>query len=331
MATAEQIKALLKSHADRDDTRFYSLAMQLAAKEARKGHTKFADEIKNIIEKSQVSNVKSVSSAPVQLKKVNSGELQGLLEHTSHSVRLNELVLSPEIVTRFEKVIFEQRQKDKLSRFGLAPSRKLMFVGPPGTGKTMSASMLATELKLPMYTIVLDSLITRFMGETASKLRSIFDHIAQTRAVYLFDEFDAIGAQRGAANDVGEIRRILNSFLMFVEQDNSDSLIVAATNHPELLDRALNRRFDQFISFSKPDQPQISELIKRTLALFDLSHVNMIPIVHTAFGLSAAEVTQACEDAAKEFVLHNDALVDEEILLAAIERRKSGKSLFNYE
>jgi SpoVK/Ycf46/Vps4 family AAA+-type ATPase len=330
MATAEQIKALLKSHADRDDTRFYSLAMQLAAKEARKGHTKLAGDIKNIIEKSQASNVKSVSSAPVQLKKVTSGELHGLLEHTSHSVRLNELVLSPEIVKRFEKIIFEQRQKDKLSRFGLAPSRKLMFVGPPGTGKTMSASMLATELKLPMYTIVLDSLITRFMGETASKLRSIFDHIAQTRAVYLFDEFDAIGAQRGAANDVGEIRRILNSFLMFVEQDNSDSLIVAATNHPELLDRALNRRFDQFISFSKPDQPQISELIERTLALFDLSHVNMSPIVHTATGLSAAEVTQACEDAAKEFVLHNDALVDEEILLAAFERRKSGKSLFNY-
>jgi SpoVK/Ycf46/Vps4 family AAA+-type ATPase len=330
MATAEQIKALLKSHADRDDTRFYSLAMQLAAKEARKGHTKLAGDIKNIIEKSQVSNMKSVSSAPVQLKKVNSGELQGLLEHTSHSVRLNGLVLSPKIVTRFEKIIFEQRQKDKLSRFGLSPSRKLMFVGPPGTGKTMSASMLATELKLPMYTIVLDSLITRFMGETASKLRSIFEHIAQTRAVYLFDEFDAIGAQRGAANDVGEIRRILNSFLMFVEQDNSDSLIVAATNHPELLDRALNRRFDQFISFSKPDQPQISELIERTLALFDLSQVNMKPILDTAAGLSAAEVTQACEDAAKEFVLHNDALVDEEILLAAFERRKSGKSLFNY-
>lgn len=330
MATAEQIKALLKSHADRDDTRFYSLAMQLAAKEARKGHTKLAEDIKNIIEKSQASNVKSVSSAPVQLKKVTSGELHGLLEHTSHSVRLNELVLSPEIVKRFEKIIFEQRQKDKLSRFGLAPSRKLMFVGPPGTGKTMSASMLATELKLPMYTIVLDSLITRFMGETASKLRSIFDHIAQTRAVYLFDEFDAIGAQRGAANDVGEIRRILNSFLMFVEQDNSDSLIVAATNHPELLDRALNRRFDQFISFSKPDQPQIAELIERTLALFDLGQVSMSPILDTAAGLSAAEVTQACEDAAKEFVLHNDALVDEEILLAAFERRKSGKSLFNY-
>ena len=117
----------------------------------------------------------------------------------------------------------------------------------------MSASVIATELKLPLYTVVLDNLITRYMGETAAKLRLIFDHIRQTRAVYFFDEFDAIGTQRGAQNDVGEIRRVLNSFLMFVEQDDSESIVLAATNHPELLDRALYRRFDDIIPFTRPE------------------------------------------------------------------------------
>ncbi len=328
MATAEQIKALLRSHVERDDSRFYSVALQLAAKEARQGHVKLADDIKKIVEKSQSSYIRSVPNEPVPLKRVNTGDLQGLLEYRPHSVRLNELVLPNDIVSRFEKIIVEQRQKDKLSKFGLTASRKLMFVGPPGTGKTMSASMLATELKLPIFTIVLDSLITRFMGETATKLRAIFNHISQTRAVYLFDEFDAIGTQRNASNDVGEIRRVLNSFLMFVEQDSSDSIIIAATNHPELLDKALHRRFDHFINFSKPGSLQIEKLIAQSLSLFDLENLTLSKIAEIASGLSSAEVTRACDDAAKEAVLHNDAVLTQEILSEAFERRKTGKALF---
>ena len=104
------------------------------------------------------------------------------------------------------------------------------MIGPPGTGKTMSASALAGEFNLPLFEIRLDGLITKYMGETAAKLRLVFDAIAEMRGIYLFDEFDSIGAQRSMMNDVGEIRRVLNSFLQFIEQDKSDSLILAATN-----------------------------------------------------------------------------------------------------
>lgn len=328
MATAEQIKALLKSHADRDDQRFYSIALQVAAKEARKGHHKLANDLKMAIERSQksVKGLNTPSSKPTPLVQQPSGELKGLLALTHSNARKNDLVLSEEVGGRLEQVLLEQRQKARLAQFGLYPRRKLLFTGPPGAGKTLSASVLAAELKLPLYTIVLDNLITRFMGETAAKLRLIFDHIKQTRAVYLFDEFDAIGTQRGATNDVGEVRRILNSFLLFVEQDHSESIVVAATNHPELLDKALYRRFDDIIKFDKPEPAQIKKLIENRLAAFDTLVLDWAALTRGAEGLSSAEVTRACEDAAKEAVLHHHAQVTTTLMIKAIERRQSGKA-----
>lgn len=323
MATAEQLKALLKSYADRDDQRFYSIALQVAAREARQGHNKLAGDIKELVEKSQKSAKPVVSSKPTPFANQPRGDLSGLLELTHPSVHINELVLSDEIRGRLDQVILEQRQKDRLAQFSLNPRRKLLFTGSPGTGKTMSAAMLATELKLPLYTIVLDNLITRFMGETASKLRLVFDHIKQTRAVYLFDEFDAIGTQRSSQNDVGEIRRVLNSFLLFVEQDTSESIILAATNHPELLDKALYRRFDDIIRFEKPGQAQIKTIMENRLATFGVQDVNWSEIITVAEGLSAAEVTRACEDAAKKAVLHHDTRISTELLFKALERRKA--------
>lgn len=327
MATAEQIKALLKSHAERDDQRFYSIALQVAAKEARQGHHKLANDIKSMVERSQM-NAKSLSASttkPTPLVQQPKGDLKGLLELTHSNVRRNELVLSHEVQDRIEQVLLEQRQKDRLAHFGLLPRRKLLFTGQPGTGKTMTAAVLATELKLPLYTIVLDNLITRFMGETAAKLRLIFDHIKQTRAVYLFDEFDAIGTQRGAQNDVGEIRRVLNSFLLFVEQDASESIIVAATNHPELLDKALYRRFDDIIKFEKPSKEQIRKLVENRLAVFDTGSLTWNQITSAAEGLSSAEVTRSCEDAAKEAILHHNAKITTALITKALERRQAGK------
>ncbi|WP_139558007.1 AAA family ATPase [Methylotetracoccus oryzae] len=326
MATAEQIKALLRSHADRDDPRFYSIALQVAAQEARQGHHKLASDIKAMVEKSQAAaNLRPATSKPTPLIQQPKGDLKGLLELTHAQIRGSELVLVRAVRERLDQVLLEQRQKDRLAQFGLFARRKLLFTGSPGTGKTMSAAVLATELRLPLYTIVLDSLITRFMGETAAKLRLVFDHIKQTRAVYLFDEFDAIGTQRGSQNDVGEIRRVLNSFLLFVEQDDSESVIIAATNHPELLDKALYRRFDDIIRFEKPGREQIQALVENRLALFETGSLVWDEITAAAEGLSAAEVTRASEDAAKEAVLHHAGKISTSLVIKAIERRHTGK------
>ena len=202
--------------------------------------------------------------------------------------------------------------------------RKLLLIGPPGTGKTMTASALAGELGLPLFTIQLDGLITKYMGETAAKLRLVFDAIRSTRGVYLFDEFDALGGERGHKNDVGEIRRVLNSFLQFLELDESDSLIIGATNHEKLLDRALFRRFDAVVQYSLPSQEIAAQVMRARLSLLDTTGVDWSRAASAAEGLSHAEITHACEQAAKNAILeHTTKLCDKELITALEDRRST--------
>ena len=219
MASAEQIKALLKSHMDGDDDRFFSVAMQVAAHEARLGHGKLAEELRSMIDEAKE---RRGASPPVPIGRPR-GELANLLEASYPKARLGEMILTDALADQIQRVIREQRHAGRIVEHGLSPRRKLLLTGPPGTGKTMTASVLAGELGLALFEVRLDGLITKFMGETAAKLRQVFDAKSRTRGVYFFDEFDAIGSQRGIANDVGEIRRVLNSFLQMIEQDRSHS------------------------------------------------------------------------------------------------------------
>jgi ATPase family protein associated with various cellular activities (AAA) len=217
MTTASHIVALVRSHVDGDEERFLSVARQLAAHEARQGHGKLAQELRELIDaaKGKSATVARRGAGPVPLAQPK-GELSSLLAARYSDIRLSTMVLGAELHERLARVITEQRQQERLRARGLAPRRKLLLVGPPGSGKTMTASALAGELKLPLFTVLYDGLIGKLMGETATRLRLVFDAIAVQRGVYFFDEFDAIGSQRSGPNDVGEIRRVLNSLLHFL-------------------------------------------------------------------------------------------------------------------
>ena len=322
MANAEQIKALIRSHADRDDTRFYALAMQVAAHAARSGHSRFAQELRKLIE-----TVRDRSSAAEKRGRVlhiaqPRGELAGILSVSSPRARLGDMALGSEVRTKLERVISEQRNRARLREHGLAPLRLLLLVGPPGTGKTLTASALGGELSLPLFAIQLDGLITKYLGETAAKLRLLFDAIQQTRGVYLFDEFDALGSHRAATNDVGEIRRVLNSFLQFLEADTSDSILVAATNHPALLDSALFRRFDLLIEYDLPTKAVIEKMIEARLSSFDCRSVRLQDATEKAEGLSHAEIARACEQAAKNAILRRSEVIEHGELIGALEERR---------
>lgn len=321
MASAEQLKALLKSHIDGDEAHFYAVAMQVAAHEAKMGHTNIAHELRTLIDnaKSNKQPLKDTRGAvPIVQPR---GELSSLLSVSYPKLRLPDMILDENINDRLARIIKEHRQIAKIRSFGLAPRKKLLLVGPPGTGKTMSAAVLAGELSLPLFVVRLDSMITKFMGETAAKLRLIFDAISQSRGVYLFDEFDSIGSQRGLNNDVGEIRRVLNSFLQLIEQDNSDSLLLAATNHPDILDHALFRRFDDVIEYGLPEHELLINALKAKLAVFNKSKIDWQKLAVSAAGLSYADITRACEDAIKDAIIHDRQKVSTNDVLKSLSER----------
>jgi SpoVK/Ycf46/Vps4 family AAA+-type ATPase len=324
MTTARHIVALLQSHVEGDEDRFLSVATQLAAHEARQGHGKLAQELRELIDtvKGKRETVGRRGAGPVPIAQPK-GELSSLLAARYSDLRLNSMVLTPELEHRLRRVLTEQRQQERLRARGLQPRRKLLLVGPPGSGKTMTAAALAGELKLPLFTALYDGLIGKLMGETATRLRLVFDAIAVQRGVYFFDEFDAIGAQRSGPNDVGEIRRVLNSFLQFLENDDGPSLIIAATNHPELLDKALFRRFDDVITYGLPDPEIARGILEAHLSTFDLKAVRWPEVLEAAQGLSQAEVARAADEAAKGAVLAGVDEIGGAALLAALAERKA--------
>lgn len=321
MATADQLKALLKSYAEGDDERFVAVSMQVASHAARKGQGKFAEELRALIDQAKLRQSTSKHERPVPIARAT-GELVGLLSATYPKVHLSDMVLSPATHTQLERIVTEYRQQHKLRARGLSARRKLLLVGPPGSGKTMTASALAGELNLPLLGIQLHAVITKFMGETAAKLRLIFDAMHQTRGVYLFDEFDAIGGARDLPNDVGEIRRVLNSFLQFIEQDDSDSLIIGATNHGSMLDSALFRRFDDVVRYDLPTRDLARQLIENRLSAFGINSLTWDDVLTATDGLSYAELARACDDAARKSVLDDDSQVRSENVLSALRERR---------
>lgn len=326
MASADHIKALLKSHLDGDDQRFYSVAMQLAAHEAKLGHGKLAEELRMLVDKAKQ---RRGASQPVPISKPR-GELAELLSVSYPKARLGDMVLDDALERQIQRIIREQRHAARILEHGLSPRRKLLLMGPPGNGKTMTGSVLAGELGLPLLQVRLDGLITKYMGETAAKLRQIFDATNQTRGVYFFDEFDAIGSQRGLANDVGEIRRILNSFLQMIEQDQSHSLIVAATNHPEILDRALFRRFDDLLHYDLPGIGHVAMVLESRLGRLATKGVSWERLAEASAGLSYAEIVRAAEETLKEALIEEaDSVSEADIRHMLEERRQISHRLAN--
>lgn len=325
MASANQIIQLVRHFTKRDDKRFLSVVLQIAAHEAKIGHTNFADELRRLVEHAKVTMETVEPEVPIvpsqSTARIDINNSTDLFSVSHPTVRVKDIFLSDLIESKLSRFLDENRNSKKIRQYGLMPRRHLLLFGPPGTGKTMSASVIASELHLPLFTVRMDSLMTKYMGETSAKLRSIFDYIRMHKGVYLFDEFDTIGSKRTIANDVGEVRRVLNTFLQLLDEHNSDSLIIAATNHKDILDHALYRRFDDVIEYENPTDMALESLIKSRFISFELVVVDFKSLLKSADGLSFAEVTKACDDAIK-YSLINDLKCVEQSLLESMLRER---------
>lgn len=311
MATAEQLKALIRAHFDDDNEKFKTVALQIAAHEAKIGHTSCAREIKNLVQNVKNSKKKVMPFA----KKLDT------LEQRDIYVDMLDIVLSELLESKVLRIINEFRKKEVLRKNGLKNRSKILLTGEPGTGKTMTASVIANEVNLPLYVIQIDKLVTKYMGETSVKLRQVFDYIEDCPGVYLFDEFDAIGSDRSIDNDVGEMRRILNSFLQYLENEDSFSLIIAATNNPSILDKALFRRFDDVLEYSLPDENQILRIMKNKLEGHSGKDVYDQEVMEVALGLSHSDIAKACEDALKYSIME-ETIIDKKIMIGVLQNRR---------
>ncbi len=313
MAKADQIKALIRSHIKNDEEHFATIALQLAASEAQRGHANLAKDIRELIDRKSKNNLKVVS--------INQ-DLDDLVISVASQKKNNLLFLEDKLQDKFDRIVNEFQNRQRLSSFGLKNRRKVLLAGPPGTGKTMSAGALAASVRLPYFVVQIDRLFTRYLGETNAKLRQVFSIVREQPGIYLFDEFDTLGVQRGSDNDVGEMRRILNALLQFIEEDDSQSLIIAATNNLQALDRALFRRLDDILHYSLPKNEQIEAVVLNHLSTF-YGGFKLSPIVSKAKGLSHAEITEACKDALKDAILANKKKVTQKALMNMLDDRRA--------
>lgn len=312
MATADQILSLIRNHLNNDDTQFRKVALQISAVEARSGHAIVARTIQELL------NQKKTSLGTVRLVSKNK-DIDDLLLQVDTYDDMTSLVLCQELKEKLDRVIKEYLKKETLSKYGLANRRKLLLYGASGTGKTMTASALAKEFNLPFFVVRTEKVVTKFMGETGQKLGRIFDFINDVPAVYLFDEFDAIGSQRGMDNEVGEQRRILNTFLQLLERDDSDSFIIAATNSIESIDKAMFRRFDDVIEYKLPDTEQRLALLREYL--YTAKDLDFSSAESLFDGMSHAEIKMVCSDIFKESLL-NDWKIDLPLVQTIVNMRQ---------
>jgi ATP-dependent 26S proteasome regulatory subunit len=326
MAQAKFITALIRAHLGGDHNAFRRVAMQIAAKESSLGHNVLAKEIKDAFDNSmpnfgQYGLEKNTNK---QITDYNLNTNASALLHASYcKEQLRDMVLAEQTSTSIENILAEWKSQSLLETHGLTKKNKVLLVGPPGCGKTMTAKVFSGELGLPLYVVKIESLISRYLGETSVHLKNIFNSMAVNSGVYLFDEFDSIGTTRSDMRDVGEVRRVLSTFLLLLEGFTGNSLIVAATNYDKILDVALFRRFDDVIQFPMPEQNDIDSLLRLRLSAFPKKEIKINVLAEEAIGMNYAEISKAVIDAIKTSILRNHNKLTQAILIEAIKYRKN--------
>ena len=317
MANAEYLTELVRAHYSGDDRRFSNLLNQVIASESRAGHSHLAERLRELrIEGTRLdapARATPLARAPRNLEQVLS---VGYSDTT-----LDDLVLTPQTRGSLVRYVVEQRRAEELARHGLKPRRRLLLHGPPGCGKTMAASALAGELKLPLIRVRLEAVFSKYLGETAGTLADVFAEAARVRGVFLFDEFDALGRTRLDDSEVGEVKRVVTTFLQLLDADQSDSILIAATNSGHALDTALFRRFDDVLELAAPSDEQRRELLSRLLRMWRMKPTESL--VASAVGLSFADIKAAVEDAHKDAILSDQPKPTRESVVSRLVERQT--------
>lgn len=323
---AETTKRLFKAIASNSQNDMLKLCEKVISEEDQIGHYQLASQLKKIIE-ARIEAGKSVSflsdKAPAQtLQLPRSKRDNALLAHKIPFQQLrHHMVLAPSVEERFHRIEQEYAARERLAKFGLSHKKKILLYGAPGCGKTLGAERIAFNVGLPLIKVRFDAIISSYLGDTATNLRTIFDNSSESPCVLLLDECDFIAKSRDTKNDVGEISRTVNMLLTLLDEYNSPGLMIATTNLERNLDSALFRRFDDVIEVPPPNETEIIHILELTLsALKTERNMPWREVAQKFRGRSAATFVRISEEAAKYAILSGrDRVSRADILKAASE------------
>lgn len=297
MARSDLLLTLVKAGSSGDQFLFRKAVEALIAEERAKKHDVLAERLADELGRNG-------AFPPERVPKLLNGAVQDLCLEWTPRRSLQDLVL-PEIVSKVcEELVEEHHRRDLLRSYGLEPRHRVLLAGAPGNGKTSLAEALAHELTVPVITARYEGLIGSFLGETATRLRKLFDHVRTRPCVLFFDEFDTLGKERGDEHETGEIKRVVSSLLLQVDALPSHVVVVTATNHPELLDRAVWRRFQLQLELPPPSKAQIEAYFGRGIKRLEFS-LGVAPrmLAHKLAGASFSELEEFLADVARRYVL----------------------------
>ena len=325
MANGKVLRQLIKAGATGDVAAFRRVSEVIIEEERQKQHHLLANDLEHILYGDHAIQTSRVPAAPPV--PVDKERGLPLLDIRQPSRSLDEIVLPESSSDAVEEILEENRRADVLRTYGMKAISKVIFFGPPGCGKTLAAEVVACELDMPLAIVRLDTLVSSYLGETAANLCQIFDFISQYPMVVLFDEFDAIGKERGDSGDHGELRRVVNAVLQMMDAYQGKSLILAATNHEHILDSAIWRRFDDAIEFPLPDKHQLSELMKLKLRgirrQFELEDAEVLSLF---IGKSGADLERIVRRAIKRMILRSQEFLTLKDLKNALLRENINKT-----
>ncbi|NET60795.1 MAG: ATP-binding protein [Symploca sp. SIO2E6] len=344
----ELLKRLFRAIASENQTAIQSMLSIVVEEERKKGHTILAEQLENITQRSnhqsrQIPPEKSPVSPDISRNGISSAPSNRNLSQTTyaHSLTLlsskqrfnhpfivtiprerlrHHMILSDIVEDRFRRIEREYVARDRLAHHGLRYRQKILLYGTPGCGKTMGAERLAWNTGLTLVKVRFDAMVSSFLGETATNLREVFETASQTPCLLFIDECDAIAKSREDIQEVGEIKRVVNTFLQLLDEyEASNGLLVAATNLTKFLDEAVWRRFDDVIEVPKPTVTEIEAILKQTLSSVEVGTINWRAIVQKLDKFSAAQIVRVAQDAAKRAILDREELVIQEHLEASIQ------------
>jgi SpoVK/Ycf46/Vps4 family AAA+-type ATPase len=322
--------SLFQAHAECDNKKFLEIAQEIIQEESRAKHNLLAKNLKKILTSPQLDVFCSNSfskryKANIPLPR-DSDKGFPLFEIKEYYFEMNDLILNVEVGDRLNYLLDELKSSEILAKYGLKPKQKILFCGPPGTGKTLSAKVISSMLGYPLVYVKFDSIVSSYLGETATNLRKVFDFISQGEWVVLFDEFDIIGKKRDDPYEHGEIKRVVNNFMQMMDNFEGNSLLIAATNHQYLLDSAIWRRFDDILYFDMPDKARREKIFNKYLKVLKREDdLNLMQMAEQTDGFSPADIAQICEEALRRTIIDNKLEVANKDIMWAIKQQQRKK------